>query len=150
MPISNLGKRIVSLVVHLQFSYSKSEIWKAYDFWFRHHLVNGYMHQVVHYHILDFLSEFGKSLRTAILRIFWQVYLPPRSTKILVNLQPHRDDLGVLWTQNHPYHYQLSYHLSEMPLHTNILDKTWRNYETRNNMLVAEKDCWGKMRALEM
>ena len=63
----------MSLVVNLQFSYSKSEIWTAYDFWFWHHLVNGYMHQVVHHHISKFIPEIWKIQRTEILRFLWSL-----------------------------------------------------------------------------
>ena len=58
MPISdtNFGEKIVSVVVHLQFSDSKLEISTAYNFWFWHHSVNGYMHQVVHHHLWIFFG----------------------------------------------------------------------------------------------
>ena len=51
----------------LQISESKSAIRKADDFCFWPLSVNGYMHQVVHYHISEYLSEIRKSWRTEIL-----------------------------------------------------------------------------------
>ena len=46
---------------------SKSEIRTADDFWFLHHSVNGYMHQVDHYHIIEVFLEFTKSRTTEII-----------------------------------------------------------------------------------